>query len=66
MNQYVYVSLSLIGLCGIVGAGVAIGSGYVAGKKKIDDSEILSVLNSIQFIEKEWHCSKHCMVVWLS
>jgi len=27
MNQYVYVSLSLIGLCGIVGAGVAIGSG---------------------------------------
>jgi hypothetical protein len=27
MNQYVYVSLSLIGLCGLVGAGVAVGSG---------------------------------------
>ncbi|KAI8112492.1 hypothetical protein M9434_003815 [Picochlorum sp. BPE23] len=27
MNQYVNVSLSLLGLCGIVGAGVAIGSG---------------------------------------
>ena len=31
MNQYVYVSLSLIGLCGIVGAGVAIGSGCAPG-----------------------------------
>lgn len=27
MHQYVSVSLSLLGLCGIVGAGVAIGSG---------------------------------------
>lgn len=27
MNQAVYVSLSLIGLVGIVGAGVAVGSG---------------------------------------
>lgn len=27
MNQYVNVSLSLIGLCALVGAGVAVGSG---------------------------------------
>ncbi|KDD73361.1 hypothetical protein H632_c2256p0, partial [Helicosporidium sp. ATCC 50920] len=39
MNQYVYVSLSLIGLCGIVGAGVAVGSGVGMMAMQMQDAE---------------------------